>query len=148
MSKLLLMVLSFIVISNSVMAGAVVSLSDSEMETIAESSLKKDDVIVIVRAPVDIKPGRLTPKISYEVRKLRRSDTVIYDSDKDGSPVTSCLIIMIVPKENVSEILKRIDADNTLMLITPDRELIEEVEFPDLTTIKDRSLDFISVDGK
>jgi len=148
MRKLLLLILLFTAISYSVTAGTVVKLNDTEMVDLTKSVVQADDVIIIIRAPVDIKPGRLIPKISYQIRMLRRSDTVTYDSDKDGSPATSCLIIMVVPIENVAEIVKRINADDTLMLITPDRELIEEIEFPDLTTIKDRAAVFITTEGK
>jgi len=146
--KKILSLMSIVILSYSLMAGAVVKLSDTDMINLTQSELKIDDVIITVRAPVDIKPGRLTPKISYEIRKLRRSDTIIYDSDKDGSPTTSCLIIMIVPIENADEIIKRIDADPTLTLITEQMELTEETKFPELTTIKDEYETFITSEGK
>jgi len=127
---------------------APVALSDAEMVDLTMSKIASDDVVVIIKAPVKITPRTVRPDISREIRKLRRSDQIIYDSDKDGAVATTCLIIMIVPKENVAELIARVAADPSLALVTPDKEAAEADTFPELDALKGRVLTFVSTEGK
>lgn len=124
---------------------APVALSDSEMVNLTQELMLKDDVVVIVSAPVFIYRGKTRVAISEDIRKLRRSDNIIYDSDKDGSVATRCLVIMLVPKENVAELIARIDADDSLSVVSASDEM---AVFPEIENMKDRALSVISTEGK
>lgn len=124
------------------------ALSEGERVALTQGDTLKDDVVVMVKAPIKWTGKSLRPDIPYEIRKLRRNDTIIYDSDKDGSPPLTCILVMVVPKENEAELLARIAADKSMTLITPEKEITEAADFPSLNALKVAVLDFISTEGK
>ena len=64
--------------------------------------IETDDVVVVLEVPV-LKEGAVRPGIPDELRRLRRIDYYIYDSNRAGA-TTSCLIVMVLPKEHVPEL--------------------------------------------
>ena len=123
-------------------------MSDDDRVALTQSATLKDDVVIIIKAPVMFISGNLSPDIPHDLWKLRRADSIIYDSDKNGSQATSCLVVMIVPKENAAELIARVSEYPRLTLVTQDKEADEAIAFHDLSALKSRTELSISSEGK
>ena len=90
--------------------------------------LEIDDVVVMVEVPV-LLDGAMRPDIPAELRRLRRIDYYIYDSERRDL-VTKCLAVMVLPKEHVPEFREVLEKYNGVREVVIEELSVLQVKYP------------------
>jgi hypothetical protein len=121
------------------------ALTDKERIELTRLPVEDTHVLVILKVPVLI-DGTTRPDIPRTLRELRSIDVIIYDDDANPEKSDWCLVFMIIPQENESEFITRNNAFSVseTELITPAKEALTGVTFPDFQDIKAAMLERIT----